>query len=477
MLLDEFLVVLGVKADTREAKEFANSLDDVSVEAEKTEKSLIGAYEATDGFVSAVEGALGVLGFFTGALGGAWAFFHGTISELEELIEEEKLLTKVTKEQLDQAKKYNDSVETLGKRFNSLKVELAFGFLPTMQRMIDAVDEFLESNKDLIVDGILGFLNAITSTFRVIGNFISFIDMVIERTIGWDAALIGLVGGLLWVNRAMLIAFATNPITWVVAAIVGLMLLIDDFMTYLDGGESLFGDFWGSMLEWIDEVKPALQSVWDMLVLGMSYLIEFGVFVTRYFGGALVDAVQVIVAALTMLYALFTGNTELMAAAWDGLVENMLSMFRNFASLFEPLAQLLVSIMSSVWDSIVSAIQQRIGSIIAAIQSFISTLSNVLSSVFDVVTAPFARAFDWISNKFSSLGGLISGAVSGAGRLFGMGASSATNSTVNNGGNMTVHAPINVVSNDPNKAAKLVRTGVTDTMNTAHRNMGSRVKA
>ena len=477
MLLDEFLVVLGVKADTEKANDFAKSLDKVADGADKTEGSLIRAYDATDGFVSAIEGALGVLGFFTGALGGAWAFFHGTISELEELIEEEKLLTKVTKEQLDQAKKYNDSVETLGKRFNSLKVELAFGFLPTMQRMIDAVDDFLESNKDLIVDGILGFLNAITSTFRVIGNFISFIDMVIERTIGWDAALIGLVAGLMWVNRAMLIAFATNPITWIVAAIVGLMLLIDDFMTYLDGGESLFGDFWGSMLEWIEEVKPALQSVWDMLVLGMSYLIEFGVFVTQYFGGALVDAVQVIVAALTMLYAIFTGNTELMAAAWDGLVENMLSMFQNFASLFEPLAQMLVTIMSNVWDSIVSAIQQRIGLIIAAIQSFISTLSSVLSGVFDVVTAPFARAFDWISDKFSSLGGLIGGAVSGAGRLFGMGASSAANSTVNNGGSMTVNAPINVVSNDPNKAAKLVKTGVTDTMNTAHRNMGSRVKA
>jgi hypothetical protein len=48
---------------------------------------------------------------------------------------------------------------------------------------------------------------------------------------------------------------------------------------------------------------------------------------------------------------------------------------------------------------------------------------------------------------------------------------------VNNGGSMTVNAPINVTSSDPNKAAKLVKAGVTDTMNTAHRNMGSRVRA
>lgn len=477
MLLDEFLVVLGVKADTEKATDFAKSLDKVADGADKTEGSLLRAYDATDSFVSAIEGALGVLGFFTGALGGAFAFFHGTISGLEEMIEEEKLLTKVTKEQIEQSRKYNESVEKLGKRYNSLKVEMAMGFLPTMQRAIDAVDNFLASNKDAIVNGVNAFLNAITSTFSVIGNFIKFIDRLIKNTIGWKAALIGLVAGLMWVNRAMLMAFATNPVAWVVAAIVGLMLLIDDFMTYLDGGESQFGDFWGAMLEWIDRVKPSLQTVWDMLVLGMSYLIQFGAFVATYFGGALVDAVQIIVAALTMLYALFTGNTELMAAAWDGLVENMISMFQNFASLFEPLAQMLVTIMSNVWASIVSTVQERINLIVAAISSFISNLGSMLSGIFDIVTAPFAQAFDWISNKFSSLGGLISGAVSGAGKLFGMGAGAAASNTVNNGGSMTVNAPINVTSSDPNKAAKLVKAGVTDASNTAFRNMGSRVKA
>ena len=477
MLLDEFLVVLGVKADTKEAKDFANSLDDVSVEAKKTEKSLIGAYEATDGFVSAIEGALGVLGFFTGALGGAWAFFHGTISELEELIEGEKLLTKVTKDQLDQAKKYNDSVEQLGKRYQSLKVELAFGFLPTMQRMIDAVDEFLESNKDLIVNGILGFLNAITATFKVIGNFINFIDMVISRTIGWDAALIGLVGGLLWVNRAMLLAFATNPVTWVVAAIVGLMLLIDDFMTYLDGGDSLFGDYWGVMLEWIDKVKPTLQEVWDMLVLGMSYLIEFGAFVAKYLGGAFTDAVVAIMAIWNLLVGIFTGDTELIKESWNVLCDSILSMFENLASLFEPIAQKIKDFFIEKFESIMDWLYGWY----AVLKSWAGTLVDIFidkaTAIKDAIIAPFAQAFDWISNKFSSLGGLISGAASGAGKLFGMGASSAASSTVNNGGSMTVNAPISVVSSDPNKAAKLVGAAVANTTNTAYRNMGSVMKS
>ncbi|MEG1090692.1 MAG: hypothetical protein RSE38_05150 [Acinetobacter sp.] len=478
MIIDELLVVLGIKADDSGARRFADSLENVSTEAQNTERSMIGAYEATDGFVSAIEGFMGVLGFFTGVLGGAWAFFHSTIADIETLIEEEKLLTKVTKDQLEQSKKYNDSVEQLGKRYQSLKVELAFGFLPTMQRMIDAVDGFLASNKDLIVNGITTLLNVMSKTVGIFVNFFRFIDLLIERTVGWKFALGVLAAALLWVNRAMLLTFVTNPIFWVVAAIGVLLLLIDDFMTYLDGGESQFGDFWGSMLEWIDIIKPALQSVWDLLVMGMSYLIEFGAFVAKYLGGAFTDAVEVVTAVLAFLVGLFTGNTELMSAAWSGMIENLLSMFQNLAMLFDPLAQKLLEIMSSVWDAIVNYISTKISEIISAISGFISSIGSALSGVFDIITAPFAQAFDWIVNKFSSLGGLISGAVSGAKNLVGAGGAAAvSNNNINSGGNMTVNAPISVTSNNPIAAGKAVQSGLGSTMNTAKRNMGGTPKA
>lgn len=478
MIIDELLVVLGIKADDSGARRFADSLENVSQEAQNTERSMIGAYEATDSFVSAIEGFMGVLGFFTGVLGGAWAFFHSTIADIETLIEEEKLLTKVTKDQLEQAKKYNDSVEQLGKRYQSLKVELAFGFLPTMQRMIDAVDGFLESNKDLIVDGIGALLSIMVRTIQVFVNFIRFIDKIVEATVGWKVALGILAAAFVWLKRSMLLAFVTNPIFWVIAAIGVLLLLIDDFMTYLDGGESQFGDFWGLMLEWIEEIKPALQTIWDMLVMGMSYLIEFGAFVAKYLGGAFVDAVQVVASVLGLIGSLFEGNTELMAGYWGLMIENLLSMFQNLAMLFDPLAQKLVQIMSKVWDAIVSYISAKISQIISAISGFISSIGAALGNVFDIVTAPFAKAFDWIANKFSGIGGLISGAVSGARNLVGMGGASAvSNNNINSGGNMTVHAPISVTSNDPIRAASATQSGLATTLNTAQRNMYSGVKA
>lgn len=460
MKLDEFFISLGLKVDNSDiskAEKFGDSLDDIKDGADGAESSLIRAYDATDGFVSAIEGALGVLGFFTGVLGGAFAFFHGTIMELEDLIKEEKLLVDVTKEQLGQQKKYVESVETLGKRFNSLKVELAFGFLPTLQRIISGLDNWLSANKDLIVNGITGLLNAITSVFGVIGNFIRFIDMIVENTIGWKTALYVLGAALIWVNRAMLLAFATNPVFWIIAAIGVLLILIDDFMTYLDGGESEFGEFWGAMLEGIEAVSPALQKIWDLLVLGMSYLIEFGFFVTRYLGGAFVDVVEVIVAALTFIYGVFTGNTALMSAAWDGLIENLVSAFRNFAMLFEPLAQ----------------------SIIAVFSAMVSGIASALSTAYVAITTPFRLAFDWIMDKFSKLPSLIGNIIS---KLPGVNAISAIGSAVssgvsrvtnNYGGNTT--ASINVTAPNATSAANQTAAALQGAQ--AQRNLGGQALA
>src|SRR5574344_503566 len=251
MVIEEFLVMLGANTETEKVKSFSAALTKVATVA------------------TAVVGALKTV---TAA---AWAFADSYVRKAEELYKSNNELISVTKEQVEMSKKYQDGMDKLGKTIESVKVRIAFGFLPTMLEMVDSLNAFLAANKDLIVNGITRLLNIISYASQVINNTVRFIAKAIEATIGWKAALLVLAAIFAIVKRAMLMAFITNPITWVVAAIVGLMLLIDDFMTYLDGGESQLGSFWGAMIEWIDKVKPSLQAVWDLLVLGMSYLIQF----------------------------------------------------------------------------------------------------------------------------------------------------------------------------------------------------------
>ena len=450
MILDEFLVLLGLKADTDEAKEFGAALDKVEHSAENVDNAMVGAFKSTESFVNAVGAVMGVVGFFTGILGGMTAVLHGTIMELDDLIEGEKLLHKVTKDQLDQQKKYKESVETMGKRWQSLKVELAFGFLPTMQKMVDAFDGFLAKNQELIVNGIMKFLNVMTSVFGVLANFVRFIDKVITSTVGWEKALYILGAALLWLNRRMLLAFITNPIFWVIAAIGVLLLLIDDFMTYLDGGESQFGAFWGSMLDWIKENQDWLNSLKQVFV----------------------SVGETVGAVMAIIVGIFTGNTELIKTAWAGMIDSLIAFFTNFAMLFEPLAQVLVSTMERVWDAIVSAVQARIELMKSAIQSGIDSIAGILSNVFEIVTSPFRMAFDWISEKFSGIGNLISGAINGV-RSLGSAASATTNNSSSSVVNMNMNT--NITASNPNQAAKAFQTAGTNMLNTAQRNQGSKV--
>ena len=482
MILDEFLIALGVKvdnADIARAEDLGDALDEIKEGAEGAEGGLVGAYGATEGFIGAIEGALGVVGFFTGILGGLLASTHGVITELEDLIKEEKLLTEVTKEQIDQAKKYNDSVETLGKRFNSLRVEIAFSFLPTLQNLISGLDKFLETNKDLIVNGLTTLLSAITSLFQVIGSFIRFIDLIVEKTLGWEKTLYVLGAALAFVGRASILAFLANPVFLIVAAIGVLLILIDDFMTYLDGGESEFGDFWGAMLEYIEIITPTLKKLWDLLILGASYLIEFGFFVTKYLGGAFVDAVVAIMAIWNLLVGIFTGDTELIKESWSVLCDSVLSMFENLAMLFEPIAQKLVQIMSAVWDAIVSYISLKISEIVSAISGLISSIGAALGNVFDIVTAPFTQAFDWIANKFSKIPSLIGNIIS---KLPGVNAITSIGSAVSSGASRIVNnyggstsANINVTA--PNAISAANQTASTLQNLTAQRNVGGEAYA
>ena len=402
MIIEEFLIALGVKADTKKLQDFEKGLDGVSDSAEKTEGSMLKAYDATDAFVAGVGKAMGIITFFTGVLGGAINVFHGTIMELEDLIKEEKLLTKVTKDQINQQKKYKESVETMSKRFQSLKVELAFGFLPTMQKTIDSLDNFLKANKDAIINGITVFLNAIKSTLGVIGNFIRFIDKLVTNTVGWKNALLILVGVLAIVKKATIAAFIANPITWIMVAIAGLLLLIDDFMTYLDGGESQFGEFWGGLLKWIEKAKEIWSGFSDTAKGGFKTLaIGFALLMPMLGGfiGTLKTVASVIGLVGKAMAMTPMGRVIVLVGLLVYVIIDLIKWLNGGESQFSALWQAA----ADVWNKIVDWTSQAIEKMVNAVKKFVDDVGNFFGGVFDAIVNPFKEAFDWVSNKWQGL--------------------------------------------------------------------------
>lgn len=238
------------------------------------------------------------------------------LQNIEELAKKKDRLFNITQAEIIQAKEYQDQLQKTKTAVQSIVTQTAIKLIPVVNQSLKGFNNFLIANKALVVEGLTNVFKWILKLGQVFTNTFRFLNKVISSTIGWKAALLILVGVLAVVKRAMLAAFLTNPIGWVILLIGGLILLIDDLMTYLDGGESLFGDYWKPCIEWgkkaialYKEIEPTIKEVWGFVV---NFIIE---------------SVNAIIGVFKILYGVFTGDWELIKQGFQEVGDAILKAF------------------------------------------------------------------------------------------------------------------------------------------------------
>lgn len=155
---------------------------------------------------------------------------------MQDLIRYERELGVFQKEDTVIAANYNDAMDRLIRTMN-------MSFLPVMRLFAPVLTEAAK---------------AMTSAFA----FIQKHSLAFEIALAGIALVIGaLVLPSLW---SLFVAIMTNPITWIIAAIVGLILILEDLYVYAKGGKSQFEDLWKT-LGTSEEVMAAIQGAWDFL--------------------------------------------------------------------------------------------------------------------------------------------------------------------------------------------------------------------
>ena len=189
----------------------------------------------------------------------------------DELREQIELADKLTlgvgnAENAETAAAFKDNMTQLTQVFTAMGEYLSLRIAPAISRIIERFTKWFAENNDLIKAILNGFGRVFSFLFELAGA----IDNVVSNTIGWRAVIYTLGAALLWLSRRMILAFATNPIGLAIMAIAGLILIIDDFITWLQGGESAFGDFYQSCadgLQWMedkwDELVAWIKEKWD----------------------------------------------------------------------------------------------------------------------------------------------------------------------------------------------------------------------
>lgn len=155
---------------------------------------------------------------------------------MQDLIRYERELGVFQKEDTVIAANYNDAMDRFARTLN-------MSFLPVMRLFAPVLTEAAK---------------AMTSAFA----FIQKHSLAFEIALAGIALVIGVaVLPALW---SLFVAIMTNPITWIIAAIVGLILILEDLYVYAKGGKSQFEDLWKT-LGTGEEVMAAIQGAWDFL--------------------------------------------------------------------------------------------------------------------------------------------------------------------------------------------------------------------
>lgn len=230
---------------------------------------------------------------------------------------------------------FNDGIGRMTRSLSDLFTSIAVRIMPAVTELFETFSRWVLDNGDKIVGVISPFVKAFEVAIRVVRNGLELV-LNLASSLGPIPAIIASVAGA-W--KAWNVLVAMSPIGRIVAGITALVsvinLLIDDFQVAMKGGKSFFS-FWVPLVNTINAVSDAIANFYSYLensgalqnfADACSSVFGFVESIVQSFGGVL----QTVLGGAV---ALFTGNTEMLSAAWDNLFDGMKGVVENFVAFF-----------------------------------------------------------------------------------------------------------------------------------------------
>ena len=241
------------------------------------------------------------------------------------------------------------------------------------------------------------FETIISLVLRVAGVVGAFV----RRVVTWAASLVSwydklddgqkrIVQGLalfLAAWKLLNAGFLATPLGLIVAGLAAVVALIDDYCTYMEGGESYFD--WGPWAESIQKVLAVLKKFWDVICAVGSAILS-----------ALVPALGVIneqcrwifntlVSLGKIFWQLFTGDI-------GGALESAKAMLADWAksgrAILENFCTAISNFFSTLWAGITESFPD-----------FAAWAQGAAKAIMDF----FAPAIDWIKGKIKSMASIL----------------------------------------------------------------------
>lgn len=278
---------------------------------------------------------------FTDALGidkSLLQLLNKSSSEINKLKNRAAALGLVTAKQTAKIIEFNDSLTTLKFGTSALQKQFAIALAPEIKNLADNFTNLLITNKDLISNGITKMIKVIGDIVTSISNFADLIFDLIESTIGWKNAFLGV---------SSIMAAALTPFQLIMLAITAAILIIDDLIVAFQGGKSVIRDFFQEFFG-ID-IRPILQDI--------------------------VKAFKIMIGSLKMLLVGFSNFSKVV---WEGIAKAMLGDFQGAFNDIAVANQELGNIIIDIFTNIFSLISEPLDKFTQKIKDLVISTRRLL---------------------------------------------------------------------------------------------------
>lgn len=306
---------------------------------------------------------------------------------MRDLIREKKESAVYTKEDAEAVKAYNVAMGGLKKNF--------MGIVSVLFRMVTP---------------------ALTTITKYISQFVGYIRKHQTAIKAFFVMIAALVTGLLL--PAFLNFFRTllaNPFTWVILGLMALAAVIEDFVVWLDGGDSALERFWNYLFgdpetakKNIDEIKENIDQLVDKILWFIGYVAS---------GEAWARLKDNANTAYNLIRDRFMILTRDIRQAWDDVQGFFTTKWEELQALWTELTTFLMEQWQFLTDSITAAVewvQEQVEAAYDYIQQVISQALDWVEQKWEEMKSRALTAIEAIKAAISGIGDTIRNAIGGA---------------------------------------------------------------
>lgn len=229
--------------------------------------------------------------------------------EIERLQQQARdIPTIVSPEQLKNAREFTIQLGMVRRILTYMGQEASAAAGPALKGMVNDFIQFLKQNREFIQSGIKQVVEGIVQGFERFTSIIRAVASAASTAFPWIKKIVGaltdteVVGSLVFAAlaglAAVLVVLAAKFIL-IGAAIMAVALLFEDFITWMQGGESVFGD----LVKWLKKLWAEFSEKFPGITALLTKMGEAWMKLAKIFSSTVVKAIKLLIVQVKDLFS------------------------------------------------------------------------------------------------------------------------------------------------------------------------------